>query len=252
MAGYPTLGPKDQTALLRSILDRIRRAGPQPAVVVFDLDGTLHDNRPRSTVILKELADAWEERFPEAAARARQATPERLEYLLQDTLGALGIHDGDLHQHAVTFWKERFFRDHYLQHDQEVPGAAAFARAAHEAGAILVYLTGRDMPNMSAGSWSSLRTLGFPIGVVGTELVCKPSFDIPDETFKRGVAPTMARLGEVIAAFDNEPANCNLFLRAHPSCTSVLLDTQHVPGAPALEPGVVCLESFLFDADAAP
>jgi hypothetical protein len=195
-------------------------------------------------VILQELAEAWRESFPEAAERARTATPDGLAYLFQDTLAKLGVHEPALVAQAVTFWKERFFHDRYLAHDEEVAGAAAFARAAHDEGATILYLTGRDMPNMSAGSWSSLRTLGFPIGVVGTELVCKPHFDVPDEHFKREVAPTIARLGEVIAAFDNEPGNCNIFLRAHPTCTSVLLDTQHVPGAPALDEGVICLTDF--------
>lgn len=244
MAGYPTLGPTEQTALLQGILERVRRSGPRPGVIVLDLDGTVHDNRPRSTVILQELAEVWRESFPDAAERARQAKSESLAYLFQDTLAKLGVHEPELVSQAVSFWKDRFFRDQYLAHDLEVPGAAAFARAAHEAGAIILYLTGRDMPNMSAGSWSSLRTLGFPIGVVGTELVCKPHFDLPDEHFKRDIAPTIARLGEVVAAFDNEPGNCNVFLRAHPTCTSVLLDTQHVPGAPALDDGVVCLADF--------
>ena len=247
MAGYPTLDATNQTGLLRGIVERIAqmaRKGPRTPIVVFDLDGTVHDNRPRSAAILQELADDWATRFPDAADKARRATPTALAYLFQDTLQRLGVEDPELVGHAVSFWKERFFRDPYLRHDLEVPGAAAFARAAHEAGATVVYLTGRDMPNMSAGSWDSLRSLGFPIGVVGTELVCKPHFDIPDETYKREVAPTFGRLGEVVAAFDNEPANCNVFLRAHPSCTSVLIDTQHIPGAPPLDAGIVCLENF--------
>ena len=43
------------------------------------------------------------------------------------------------------------------------------------------------------------------------------------------------RIGEVIAVFDNESANCNLFLEAHPECTAVYLDTQCAPDPPPLD-----------------
>jgi hypothetical protein len=125
-----------------------------------------------------------------------------------------------------------------------VRGARAFVRACYDAGATVVYFTGRDLPNMSLGSFASLRDLGFPIGLVGTELVTKPAFEIPDTEFKRSVAPEFRRIGEVIAVFDNESANCNLFLDAHPECTAVYLDTQCAPDPPPLDPRAYVVGSF--------
>jgi len=93
-------------------------------------------------------------------------------------------------------------------------------------------------PLMSLGSFQSLRDLGFPIGVVGTELVCKPDAKIPDEAFKREEGPKIARIGKVVAAFDNEPGNCNAFIEMSPDADVVFVDTQHLPGAPALAPRV--------------
>jgi len=252
---YPRLSPTDQSALLRDIVAKCAHAplplgrapsrseGPTP-VVVFDLDGTLMDNRPRTCAILHEFAETIAARQPEIAARLRAATPDELAYLLSDTLERLGITHTDLVGEATTFWRERFFADHHLSHDVAVPGAVAFARACYDAGAILVYLTGRDLPLMGIGSFKSIRDLGFPIGVAGTELVLKPDATMPDEAFKRETAPKLARVGKVIAAFDNEPANCNIFLRLYPDGYSVLVDTQHMPGAPPLDAGVRVVGDF--------
>jgi len=237
-----------RSALLRRILDRVRAERARGSVVVvFDLDGTLMDNRPRVVAILHELAAHWERRHPEAAARCLRAAPDDIVYGFIENLRRLGVGDHTLHEEAVAFWKERFFADPHVKHDVELRGARAYARAAHEAGANIVYLTGRDLPNMALGSFASLRDLGFPIGVIGTELVVKPRFETPDADFKSAVAPELSRLGRVVAAFDNEPANVNIFLTAHPSCTGVFLDTQYAPDPPPLDPRAQVIHSFEMD-----
>ena len=165
-------------------------------------------------------------------------------YLLTETLDRLGVTDAERVAEAQAFWKERFFADHHLHHDVPLPGAVDFARACYDAGAILVYLTGRDLPLMGIGSFRSLRDHGFPIGVPGTELVLKPDAAMADEAFKRMEAPKLARVGAIIASFDNEPVNCNTILAQNPACESILIDTQHLPGAPPLDPGVHVVADF--------
>ncbi len=212
--------------------------------MVFDLDGTLMDNRPRTCAILREFAETLGPGDADIAARLKAAAPDELAYLLTDSLVRFGIVRTDLVARAEAFWRDRFFADDHLRHDVEVPGAVAFAHACYEAGATLVYLTGRDLPLMGIGSFRSLRDLGFPIGVPGTELVLKPDAQMPDEAFKRLEAPKLARVGRVVAVFDNEPANCNTLLAVNPGCKSVLLDTQHLPGAPPLDSGVLVVADF--------
>ncbi|MCX7807543.1 MAG: haloacid dehalogenase-like hydrolase, partial [Deltaproteobacteria bacterium] len=114
----------------------------------------------------------------------------------------------------------------------------------HEAGATIVYLTGRDLHGMLIGTVTSLRDSGFPIGTVGVELVLKPDANLSDEAFKRGVLPELSRLGEVIAFFDNETANTNLAKELYPEATVVLLETQRVPYAPPAAPGVEVIADF--------
>ena len=67
---------------------------------------------------------------------------------------------------------------------------------------------------------------------------------MPDEDFKRLAAPELARVGHVIAAFDNEPANCNVMLAHYPDAHVVFVDTQHMPGAPELGTGVCVVRDF--------
>jgi hypothetical protein len=233
------LRPESQHELFRRIVARCRHdsspswRGPSP-VVVFDLDGTLMDNRPRTAVILQEFAAELRREAHTDAEVLAAARAESLAYLLSESLQRLGVDHPEMIERATHFWRGRFFSDEYLKHDIAVPGAVDLARACYEAGATLVYFTGRDLPFMGLGSFQSLRDLGFPIGVIGTELVCKPDAKVPDEAFKREEAPKLARLGPVVGAFDNEPGNCNAFVELCPEADVVFVDTQHLPGPPPL------------------
>jgi hypothetical protein len=231
----PQPAVNEQFFTLRAVIRRGRpESGQRPPVIVFDLDGTLLDNRPRTLAILRTFAERCHDREPRLSARLRRARPTDLAYLLSDSLDRLGGCNAELAAEINTFWTERFFTDDHLVHDVPVPGAVEFVRSCHDAGAVLVYLTGRDLPRMGVGTFQSLRDQGFPVGVPGTELVLKPDPDMPDDEFKRITAPQLARVGRVVAAFDNEPANCNVMLAHHPDAHVVFVDTQHTPGAPAL------------------
>jgi hypothetical protein len=234
-----------QHATLRAVVRRCRteKAHATP-VVVFDLDGTLMDNRPRTLAILHEFADRCRTRDSALAERLEKAQMGELEYLLSDSLERMGAHRHSLVEEMHGFWRDRFFADPHLVHDVAVPGAVDFVRACHDAGALLVYLTGRDLPMMGTGTFQSLRDLGFPIGLPGTELVLKPDAAMADEAFKRDVAPQLARLGHVIAAFDNEPGNCNVMLAHYPDAHVVFIDTQRMPGGPELDSGVHVVRDF--------
>lgn len=219
---------------------------PAP-VIVFDLDGTLLDNRPRVARIFHELAAAWEREHPEASRALAAAKSEAIVYGLHENLDLLGVRDEALREQAFAFWRERFFIDAYMKYDEPTKGALEFVRACYQAGATIVYLTGRDLPNMALGTFASLRDVGFPIGVVGTSLVTKPAFEIPDAEFKNEVAPALVRHGHIVAAFDNEPANNNLFKHHHPRAESVFLDTHHAPNPPSLDESVIVIDTFSTD-----
>lgn len=245
MSAYPRLPPGEQKALYARILERCRAiSGQHVPLVVFDLDGTLMDNRPRTHTILTELAAELRAEAHAAAEVLGNARVENVAYLLTETLRLIGVDHPEIVSRAEEYWRKRFFSDEYLKHDTAVDGGVAFARACYEAGATLVYFTGRDLPFMSLGSFGSLRDLGFPIGVIGTELVCKPDAKIPDERFKREEGIKLPRIGRVVATFDNEPGNCNAFRELFPDADNVFVDTQHLPNAPKLSPEVHIVQDF--------
>src|SRR5271155_5218437 len=100
---YVRLAAAHRRELFERILGRCeRRWGGAPPVVVFDLDGTLFDNRPRTSAIFHELAPA---------DRPRAAAATQLGYHVSDSLALLGITREDLVKDAFTFWRARFFAD---------------------------------------------------------------------------------------------------------------------------------------------
>jgi len=250
---YVHLSEQDIEALFTRILAKsAARTEAGPPVLVLDLDGTLMDNRPRSAQIMRDLGAVWRDKHPEVASALLGATAEGLAYLFSDSLRRLKIVEPSIVAEATDYWRSRFFSDDDLRHDVPLAGAVQFVRACHARGATVVYLTGRDLPSMGLGTFASLRTLGFPLGIAGVEFILKPDAQMADEAFKRMVAPTLARVGDVIASFDNEPANCNLFKEAYPHADIVFVDTQHVPGAPTLRSDVLVIRDFSGALDLAP
>jgi phosphoglycolate phosphatase-like HAD superfamily hydrolase len=222
-----------QLDVLHRVLDAVARwEGARAPAVVFDLDATLFDNRPRTLEILMEYREAIAPDDPGLADALLALETSRIEYLLTDTLKGCGVYRADLVKEISVFWHDRFFTDEYIACDVPLLGAAEYVRACYEAGAVLVYLTGRDIPGMLPGTVAKLRDDGFPIGVAGTELILKPDPNMHDEAFKRGALPTLDRVGELLAFFDNEPANCNLARQHFPDAFIALVETQKVPGAP--------------------
>lgn len=213
-------------------------------MVLFDLDGTLYDNRPRTLRIVHAFAAQLgaEEEADARILRALRSTD--LSYLLEDALRPRGVSESVL-QLAKDAWAKRFFTDAACADDVPVAGAVAYVRACWERGATVVYLTGRDTPGMMLGTTRTLRDDGFPLGVPRVELVMKPTFEENDTAFKRRLLAEFDRLGAVVGGFDNEPVNCNMLLEKWPDCASILLDTQRAPGAPPLDARCAMVPDFL-------
>ncbi len=238
LSAAPKHAKQEHMHIVDEILARCAspRTGRAP-VVVFDLDGTLFDNAPRTWQILVDFA----EQHGDAKLRvALDALPRHgLPYLLKDTLALCGIDDDAFVKRARDFWFARFFTDAFQRFDEPVPGAVRFAQACFDAGATLVYLSGRDAPKMLVGCVESLRRHAFPVGVPRTAVVLKRAFEDDDLEFKRSALSFMDQLGDVVATFDNEPANCNLFQQHWPGGAHVFVHTTHAPDPPQLHAAVL-------------
>ena len=201
--------------VIREVLLRCRQEierGGLP-VVVFDLDSTLFDVSKRSFEILKEwLTHPESGSFHETREKLSDLEPSEMRYSLEDVWEIKKIPSDvspfDHHlKHAKRFWRARFFANEYLRHDEPTPGAVQFVKTLYEAGVMIVYLTGRDVPLMAFGTFDQLKSHGLPIEVERTRLILKPKRHLDDLDFKTGAARTITGFGKVIASFENEPKN---------------------------------------------
>lgn len=213
-------------------------------IVVFDLEGTLLDNRPRILQILKEFAADKSYVTPGAAAQLQTLTVPLVKYRLPDTLAAVGVVDPAVVNNAAAFWAERFFSDDYLKYDQPIRGAVEYVRTLYSNGARIVYVTGRDQRRQLLGTVKALRDNGFPIGIQGTELIMKPTAEMQDAVFKQNMTNYLRHYGSVIAAFDSDNANANVYRRAFTKATVVLFESNQPPNPPPLSENIVRLAAF--------
>jgi hypothetical protein len=239
--------PPPASAVLPQILEAVRQAynkGERP-MVLFDLEGTLFDNRTRILQILREYADKELKTVrPQFAQTIAALTPAQIQYQLPETLKSVNVTEEAVVNNAVVFWSERFFTDEYLRYDVPIPGAVKFVRDLYSSGARIVYVTGRDAQRQLLGTVKQLRDSGFPIGIQGSELIMRPVPQTQDAVFKQQVTNYLRQFGKVVAAFDTEPTNANVYRRAFPDATCVIYSAPRSPNPPPLLPNILGLASF--------
>jgi beta-phosphoglucomutase-like phosphatase (HAD superfamily) len=212
-----------QQAILSSALARARAS--RRSVAVFDLDSTLLDNRPRQARILQEYGRA-------AGLPALLATrPEHFEgWDLSRALRNAGLSEALVRTHATRvrrFWEERFFTSALCRLDVPIPGAPEFVRAVHAAGVTIAYVTGRPA-KMEEGTLEVLARFEFPFPDGDTAvLFMKPGEALRDDAWKAIARDAVDALGEVVLAFENEPAHVNAYAQAWRRAVVVHLDTDH-------------------------
>jgi hypothetical protein len=216
---------------------RVRRDG----VVVFDLDSTLLDNRPRQARILREFGEAHGI-APLAGARADHWDG----WDLKRAMAATGLAPTDVERwadEAKAFWKERFFTSEYCAGDDAIAGAVTYVNAVVARGAHVAYCTGRH-EEMRAGSVASFVRLGFPLPGDGVHLLMKPTLELHDDVYKETAYAELRRIGRVLAVFDNEPTHVNGYRVAFPEARAVHLATDHSGRPVALLDGIVSVYDF--------
>jgi len=207
-----------------------------PWVLVFDIDSTIMDTGPRNWAIIDEAIRELPELKGVQGAGAADSLPE-----VWDVCGAFALSaglDADAESALRRFWKERFFTDAWLRHDRPYPGVRDCLWALKNDGFFLVYLTGRDAPNMLAGSRENFLECGLPAGD-DERFVFKPHFDIPDKVFKHDACDRIASFGTIVGTVDNITDNSNLFERNFPAARHVCLATISPDNTEPLSPTVI-------------
>jgi hypothetical protein len=215
-------------------------------ICVFDLDSTLFSTAPRNHRILEEFVASRGAEHPDLAAAFAGMSEGDLGWNVHDDLARRGVRHAGLLSELKSFWRERFFTSEYLAYDRPLPGAAAFVLSAHARGALIYYLTGRHVGGMEEGTVRSLKRHGLPFWRGRCVVHLKPSFEMADSVFKtEAIADIRSYYGVVVATFENEPGNANLFLRSFPDARHFLLTTVHSPDAEEPRPELVRIPDFL-------
>lgn len=241
---FPAMIPSKAMSVLSELYERVVAMRELEPVLIFDLDSTLFSTQERNHAILQEFLG--EVGAPEDfRVVVEKILPADMGWNVMDDLRRRGFRHEATLDRLQKFWRERFFSDDYVRHDRPLDGAVDFVRAIHDAGALVYYLTGRDEPGMGRGTRRSLEAHGFPLGPDRVILRLKPNFEELDLVFKRRVLDELHHLGPVVAAFENEPANANLFAEHFPAATIVFLETIHSPDPPPLLPHIVRVTDFV-------
>jgi hypothetical protein len=233
-------------AVLEDALARARAHGPR-AVLAFDLDTTLIDNRPRQVRILREFGAA--ERQPALAACDVHHWDNGWD--MRGAMLRCGLPPDEVERlfpRARAFWAERFFTSDYCLHDEALEGASAFTRAVVDTGATLAYVTGRH-EGMREGTVAAMARAGMALPVGGRVLMLmKPTLREDDDAFKREAHARLGALGELVAAFDNEPQHANDYRLRFPDALVVHLATDHSGRPVELLDGIVSVPHFVLGA----
>lgn len=223
---------------MRAEILRQVRATERP-VVLFDVDSTLLCTGGRHLAILRAYTEQAGD--PELAGVVARLGPDAFEWNVDEPLRgtALEHHTSAL----IDFWWGAFFSDRYLE-DEPMPGAVSFVSKLHRDGAWIYYLTARDVRGMGAGTAKQLLERGFPLLTSRVCLHLKPEPTMSDADFKALALEEVGRLGTVVATYENEPKNANLFARTFPDARHFLVGDRCSPDPPPLDGGIQRIEDF--------
>jgi hypothetical protein len=233
----------------------VQTANQKKGVVLLDLDSTLYEVGPRTLQILREFKESPESReFPKVRDHLDQLSLKNMGYSLHDTFVNLGILkpeaatlDREIQAALKTgyqFWAKRFFTNEYLAFDHAYEGAQSFVRDVYDAGAEIIYLTGRDEPGMGKGTRNRLIEDGFPFDQERTHLLLKENFHLDDLEHKSKATEYVKKFGELVASFENEPPNVVAIHDIFPGSIHVFMDSVYSDRPADTRHGLYRIESF--------
>lgn len=215
----------------------------EKGVLVFDLDSTVFDNRPRQARIVREYG-ASKGLAPLTTCQAFHFTNG---WDLKHACVAAGLPEPEaesIFRDLKNFWGARFFTSPYCKDDIEIVGAPRFLNACVKTGAKVVYVTGRH-EEMRAGSIEAMARCGMPVpNGAAVVLMMKPTLRESDDAYKRVAHQLLEEMGSVLAAFDNEPTHVNDYASRFPQCLPVHLATDHSGRPVTLSERVISVPHF--------
>ncbi|WP_020613535.1 HAD family hydrolase [Sediminispirochaeta bajacaliforniensis] len=211
----------------------------QEGIALFDIDGTVMDTIPRNYQILKEAVSI----IPCLRPIVDTIGPEACGWNVFTPLsGRIQLTDAESRA-LRRFWRQRFFTDSYLAYDRPYAGVREFLQAIRKQGLTIVYLTGRDKENMSAGTIASFQAHNIPVDE-HTRFLFKPDAAIPDLSFKQDACRRLAENEHIVFAVENEPANANMMVEYFPGALVMLVETITSPNPAEPDPSIIRFSSY--------
>lgn len=228
---------------LEDVLARAAAAGPK-GLVVFDLDSTVFDNRPRQARIVREFGKA------KGLKALVGCQPFNFEsgWDLRGAMVSCGLSKDDaesLHRELKKFWGARFFTSEYCKDDIEIVGAPRYLHEVVKTKARVLYVTGRH-EGMREGTVQSMVKCRMVLPGEGAQLLMKPAEAADDDDYKRTAHQLLAELGTVLAAFDNEPTHVNDYADRFEDAVAVHLATDHSGRPVKLKHSVISVPHFAY------
>lgn len=218
---------------LRQILVKTRNSivEKQKTLVVFDIDSTLFDVSPRFEQILLDFAanPDNQNQFPEQARLLKNIKTFSSDWGITNALRRVGLdgHHPEFQEAIHQWWFERFFSNDYIHFDRPYQGAVEYVNALAQAGADIIYLTGRDQARMAEGTPRVLLQHKFPLDGVQAKLVLKPHKSMDDARFKTDWFLENSNNYQDIYFFENEPVNIELVRKECPQVQLIFFNSTH-------------------------
>lgn len=212
--------------------------------ILFDLDSTLFDNSPRVHKIIQDFIIEHKETYPEEIEKMSQIKRQDIVWGIKENLKKVGILHDEISDKVIRYWFDRFFSNDYII-DVPLKGANQFIQDIDNAGIRTIYLTGR-FESMRQGTERNIMEHGFPLDKSGENLVLKPDPRMPDHTFKHQAMESMKKFGNMLAGFENEPLNSNIFQEHYPESHIFFLETNHSINPPNLNDSIHTLRDFSY------
>lgn len=217
----------DSKRIFHAILEK-KDSGP---LAIFDLDSTLYNVSFRTQKIIEEFSVDSEilRRFPHETTQLRSVQVMAKDWGLREPLARAGLNASkEFFRELRRFWEEHFFSSRFLHVDIPYPGAVEYVRGLEQNGVQVIYLTGRDEPNMRVGTLKSLEKWGFPLKNPNTQLIMK-SFkgSMEDETYKSVHIMELKKRFTHVWFFENEPVIIQQVIKSSPEVQVVWIDSTH-------------------------
>lgn len=229
--------------ILHDVLLRAEKQAAERKLVLFDLDSTLLDNRPRQARILREFGEHA------GVPALRACTAEHFAgWSLKVPMMACGLSTEEaaaLEPEARKYWRQHFFTSEYCKDDRPIHGAVDFVHRVLRSGAAVVYCTGRH-EEMRQGTLDCFAREGFPLPASNqVYLIMKPVLELHDDDWKRLAREKVLALGQVVAAFDNEPTHINIYRDHFPDALCIHLATDDSARGVPVHPDIPSVLDFI-------